>query len=308
MDRAGRRRDVADGAAGLKTGGLGALTGESVRASADVSSCRPPSSAGRINSGRCAPMSASLKPCLGAGCSGPLARALDTGLALAPRSRSGLAVLGAGPRPAGRVDPTSVGVAVVGERDARMTGSVAGLGGVDRSRQVQPRCAPGHGPVAATGRPCGPLGAGCCPARRRRGAAGRRAGSRRCAAGCTANWPELVECKVRSGRLMTTSSMRSSLGSLSGSLDTFQVLARWNATPLASRTWRSRSFETSTLRTLLSARWSRSSRRLQWVNGHAHPLGTSPGRLDDEALVVSHYPAGTATRVPEGSMRLSPSR
>ena len=82
-------------------------------------------------------------------------------------------------------------------------------------------------------------------------------------AGAFSPWPS----SSPSGYFAITSSMRSSFCSLSGSLDSFQVLVRWKVTPCLTRI----SLRRSRLITMrpgeYQARWSASLRTLQRVKG-----------------------------------------
>ena len=70
-----------------------------------------------------------------------------------------------------------------------------------------------------------------------------------------------------------TSSMRASLASRAGSLDSFQVRVRWKVMSCACRIWRSRSALTRTGRSAPSRRHAASLRRLQRVNGSPSASG-----------------------------------
>jgi hypothetical protein len=85
--------------------------------------------------------------------------------------------------------------------------------------------------------------------------------------GAQASGPNSSKANVRSGCSATTCSMRASLVSRCGSGDSFQVLVRWKVISWAASSCRARSRPIRTIRTGLSARWSTSLRRLQWVNG-----------------------------------------
>src|SRR6266567_4919256 len=91
--------------------------------------------------------------------------------------------------------------------------------------------------------------------------------------GLMAIGPNSSKAKVRSGKLLTTSSMRAHFCSRRRSGDSFQVLVRWKVILSSSRIWRSRSRLTSTLRPLLVARCFCSLRTLQRVKGRPRERG-----------------------------------
>ena len=85
--------------------------------------------------------------------------------------------------------------------------------------------------------------------------------------------PNSSNAKHLSGQRSTASSMRASLASRSGSLDSFQVLVRWKVTSWACSIWRSRSWLTRTGRSAPSRRHAASLRRLHRVNGRPRASG-----------------------------------
>jgi hypothetical protein len=87
--------------------------------------------------------------------------------------------------------------------------------------------------------------------------------------------PNWSNAKHRPAKWLVTCSIRSSLASRSGSVDSFHVLVHWKAIPRARRIRRSRSRPTATGRSGRLAKYAASLRKLQCVNGSP----SFPGRV-----------------------------
>jgi hypothetical protein len=104
---------------------------------------------------------------------------------------------------------------------------------------------------------------------------------------------ELVEGEHRSGNLLVTCSIVSSLASLSGSADSFQVRVRWKEIPRACRSCRSRS------RPIRTGRLAPVGGQLAQAPVRerlAQLFRAGGGRRDDALHVIVADQAGTAAR------------
>src|SRR5713226_8215861 len=113
--------------------------------------------------------------------------------------------------------------------------------------------------------------------------------------------PNSSKAKVRSGKRLSTFSMRAHFCSRRGSGDSFQVLVRWKVTFSSSRIWRRRSRLTSTLRPFLVARYFCSLRMLPRVKGRPRERGRFLATLTMSArssasMILGRPPAHLGSR------------
>ena len=108
--------------------------------------------------------------------------------------------------------------------------------------------------------------------------------------------PNWSKAKHRSGKWLVTYSIRSSLASRSGSVDSFQVRVRWKLMPRGVQDLPQPLPPTRTGRSGWLAKYAASLRTLQQRERQAQLLRPGGGRRDDHLNILVTDPAGTASR------------